>query len=69
MNDTKRLDITVSRTIGAAPDEVYDAWLDSSRPGGLWFALRAPSSIRKWTDSSTTPSCTKAGHGRTTDDS
>jgi uncharacterized protein YndB with AHSA1/START domain len=39
MNDIKRMDITVSRTIGAAPDEVYDAWLDSSRPGGLWFGV------------------------------
>lgn len=33
---TKRLEITVQRTITAPPSEVFDAWLDPNIPGTLW---------------------------------
>lgn len=33
----KKIEVTVSRTIPARPDEVYDAWLDAKHPGGPWF--------------------------------
>lgn len=29
-------EIDVTRTIPASAEEIYDAWLDSSRPGGPW---------------------------------
>jgi len=32
-------DLTVSRRIPAAPEEVYDAWLDPNSPGGLWYGV------------------------------
>ena len=32
-----KIEVTVSRTIPARPEEVYDAWLDSKHPGGPWF--------------------------------
>ena len=32
-----RIDLTVARTIQAAPAEVFDLWLDPKRPGGPWF--------------------------------
>jgi uncharacterized protein YndB with AHSA1/START domain len=35
----KLIDLTVSRLIPAAPDEVYDVWLDPKCPGGLWFGV------------------------------
>jgi uncharacterized protein YndB with AHSA1/START domain len=30
-------DITVARTVPASAERIFDAWLDSSRPGGPWF--------------------------------
>jgi uncharacterized protein YndB with AHSA1/START domain len=30
-------DLTVSRTIPARPEEVYDVWIDPKSPGGPWF--------------------------------
>lgn len=30
--------VTVSRTIRASADEVFDAWLDPTNPAGLWSA-------------------------------
>jgi uncharacterized protein YndB with AHSA1/START domain len=33
---TKQLDLTVSRTISACPEEVFDAWLDPEVPGTTW---------------------------------
>jgi uncharacterized protein YndB with AHSA1/START domain len=35
----KTLELTVSRTIPAPPEEVFDVWLDSTSPGGLWFGV------------------------------
>ncbi len=32
----KQLDIVVSRTISASPEEVYDAWLNPDVPGTIW---------------------------------
>ncbi|MBK7406016.1 MAG: SRPBCC domain-containing protein [Phycisphaerales bacterium] len=29
-------ELTLTRTIPASPEEVYDAWLDPSTPGGPW---------------------------------
>lgn len=34
----KRIEVNVSRVIPAAPNEVFDAWLDSKSPGGPWSA-------------------------------
>ncbi len=33
----KTMDVTVTRTINGAPDQVYDVWLDTKNPGGPWF--------------------------------
>jgi uncharacterized protein YndB with AHSA1/START domain len=33
----KTCDLTVSRTIAASPEEVFDVWLDPRSPGGPWF--------------------------------
>jgi uncharacterized protein YndB with AHSA1/START domain len=33
----KRIEVTVSRVIPAAPGEVFDVWLDSKSPGSPWF--------------------------------
>jgi hypothetical protein len=30
-------DITVTRTIPAPPEDVFDVWMDSKSPGGPWF--------------------------------
>ena len=30
-------DITVSRTIPASPEKVFDVWIDPQSPGGPWF--------------------------------
>ena len=30
-------EITVSRTIPATPEEVYDVWIDPKSPGGPWY--------------------------------
>ena len=35
----KTMDVTVSRTIQGAADEVFDVWLDPKSPGGLWFGV------------------------------
>ena len=36
----KTFDLTVSRVIpAAAPNDVYDVWLDPKSPGGLWFGV------------------------------
>jgi uncharacterized protein YndB with AHSA1/START domain len=33
----KTCDLTVSRTIAASPEEVFEAWTDPESPGGPWF--------------------------------
>ena len=33
----KTTDLTLTRTISATPDQVYDVWLDAKSPGGPWF--------------------------------
>ncbi len=33
----KLTDITVSRTIPAPPEKVFDVWIDPKSPGGPWF--------------------------------
>jgi uncharacterized protein YndB with AHSA1/START domain len=30
-------ELTVTRTIAATPEEVYDVWIDPKSPGGPWF--------------------------------
>ena len=35
----KTFDLTVSRTIRASAEDVFDAWLDTKSPGGLWFGV------------------------------
>ena len=35
----KTFDLTVSRSIPAAPEDIYDVWLDPKSPGGLWFGV------------------------------
>ena len=30
-------DLTITRTINAAPETIYDIWLDPKNPGGPWF--------------------------------
>jgi uncharacterized protein YndB with AHSA1/START domain len=37
----KTIDLTVTRTIPAAPGDVFDAWLDSKSPGSFFFGHRA----------------------------
>jgi uncharacterized protein YndB with AHSA1/START domain len=32
-------EVTVSRLIRGRAEEVFDAWLDRSSPGGLWFGV------------------------------
>ena len=31
------IDITVSRTIPASPEKIFDVWIDPKSPGGPWF--------------------------------
>ena len=31
------IEITVTRTIPATPEEVYDVWIDPKSPGGPWY--------------------------------
>lgn len=33
----KLLDLTVSRTISAPAEAIFDVWLDANTPGGPWF--------------------------------
>jgi uncharacterized protein YndB with AHSA1/START domain len=33
----KLTDITVTRTIAAPPEQVFDVWIDPKSPGGPWF--------------------------------
>jgi uncharacterized protein YndB with AHSA1/START domain len=35
----KTIDLTVSRTIPGPPEEVYDVWLDTTKPGGIWYGV------------------------------
>ena len=35
----KTFEFTISRTIRGSADEVFDAWLDRTSPGGLWFGV------------------------------
>ena len=37
MNDMKLTEITVSKTIPAPPERIFDVWLDAKSPGGPWF--------------------------------
>ncbi len=36
----KTTDLTITRTITASPDQVYDVWLDPRSPGGPWFGCQ-----------------------------
>ena len=36
----KTTDLTVSRTIPAPPERVYDVWLDHTSPGGPWHGAK-----------------------------
>src|SRR5262249_12529922 len=36
----KTIDVTVSRTIAAPAERVYEVWLDKSSPGGPWFGCK-----------------------------
>ncbi len=36
----KTTDLQVSRTIPAAPERVYDVWLDHASPGGPWYGSK-----------------------------
>lgn len=31
------IDITLSRTVAAKPEEVFEVWLDPNSPGGPWY--------------------------------
>jgi uncharacterized protein YndB with AHSA1/START domain len=33
----KTIELTVNRVIAAKPEELFDVWLDSKRPGSPWF--------------------------------
>lgn len=33
----KLTDLTVSRTVKASPEDVFDVWIDPKSPGGPWF--------------------------------
>lgn len=37
MNQVKTTELTVKRTIPAAPGQVYEVWLDHTSPGSPWF--------------------------------
>lgn len=34
------MDINLSRTVNATPDQVFNVWLDSKSPGGPWFGAQ-----------------------------
>ena len=33
----KFIDLTVTRTLAASPEEIFEVWMDSKSPGGPWF--------------------------------
>jgi uncharacterized protein YndB with AHSA1/START domain len=33
----QKTDLTVTKTIPATPEEVYDVWIDPKSPGGPWY--------------------------------
>jgi uncharacterized protein YndB with AHSA1/START domain len=35
----KTIELTVKRTVAAAPAEVFDVWIDSRSPGSPWFGV------------------------------
>jgi uncharacterized protein YndB with AHSA1/START domain len=35
----KTLELTIKRTVAAAPAEVFDVWIDSRSPGSPWFGV------------------------------
>ncbi len=35
----KLVDVTVSRTIAALPERIYDVWLDPRSPGSPWYGV------------------------------
>jgi uncharacterized protein YndB with AHSA1/START domain len=37
LNEPKTTDLTVTRTIPATPEAIYDVWLDPKSPGGPWY--------------------------------
>jgi len=39
MDEVRTTDLTLTRSIPAAAHEVFDAWLDTNNPGGLWFGV------------------------------
>lgn len=39
-SQVKTTDLHVSRTIPAAPERVYDVWLDHTSPGGPWHGSK-----------------------------
>lgn len=36
-NEIKTTDLTITHTIPATPEAIYDVWLDPKSPGGPWF--------------------------------
>ncbi len=34
------IDITLSRTVAATPEQVFDVWLDPNSPGGPWYGAQ-----------------------------
>ena len=38
-DQVKTFDLTVSRLIPGPPEEVFDVWLDTKSPGGIWFGV------------------------------
>ena len=35
----KTIELTIKRTVAAAPAEVFDVWIDSRSPGSPWFGV------------------------------
>ena len=35
----KTMELTLTRTIPATPEEVYDVWIDPKSPGSPWFGI------------------------------
>jgi uncharacterized protein YndB with AHSA1/START domain len=36
----QQTELTLTRTIAARPEEIYDVWLDANSPGGPWFGAK-----------------------------